>query len=578
MCSDALGRSGYERRQTICNALDVPISHAQTVYNTEDESCFIVTSTAHSMESYESDIVHSDFEIDTSNATHAQDLFYGPLVDVLKLPAGTAMSVLENDDWAPPAISNIADLAALSKRTYRNEFSYDNSTEEYDVDIRSWSRSIMVDLLPGTVSDGDGIERVATEILEYVEDMAMVPPDAGSSSLRGSNGGSNDDVPLRFAADASISTRGAFSLTATSEDDDDAGEDRHIFQHRHNIWSNALAKGFEASHGCQVMLDTLTVTPRIGQDDINEDVESPLIAGFEIKLHPPSQFMKRAAVESSAWNKHCVLSLMMGLAVHPSIQTVEVGNSIELAIMSMSMDERPTAGPPSGDEIDLIEPGLAQHSNSKKKSGITNPQWIVQSGKKNRRPFFDVGLDGSGQTVAVADGGLDQDNCYFRDASPSNAIFGNNGWSMNQRKIVHYDDTFGDRTERSMGHGTYVSGILAGKRSPMERTSRTAMQKGPLLAHPWLSSTWRMATLASATQARAGCSSPCTIPQEGTGAQGSSMHRGAGATRANTRRFVANMTLRFGTSTLTCCSSSAPATLAATAPIPSKIQRIASRL
>ncbi|EED89728.1 subtilisin-like serine protease, partial [Thalassiosira pseudonana CCMP1335] len=65
------------------------------------------------------------------------------------------------------------------------------------------------------------------------------------------------------------------------------------------------------------------------------------------------------------------------------------------------------------------------------------------------------GLDGSGQVVAVADGGLDRDNCYFRDA----------GADDDTEKIVHYDDSFGDKKEIPMGHGTYVSGIIAGRKS-----------------------------------------------------------------------------------------------------------------
>ena len=36
---------------------------------------------------------------------------------------------------------------------------------------------------------------------------------------------------------------------------------------------------------------------------------------------------------------------------------------------------------------------------------------------------------------------------------------------MTKRKIVHYDDTFGDRKEISRGHGTSVSGIIAGRKS-----------------------------------------------------------------------------------------------------------------
>jgi subtilisin family serine protease len=69
--------------------------------------------------------------------------------------------------------------------------------------------------------------------------------------------------------------------------------------------------------------------------------------------------------------------------------------------------------------------------------------------------------------VGVADGGLDTDNCYLRDSSSSDLIYGGvaNGWDFSQRKVVHYDDTFGDRTEESMGHGTLVGGIVAGRKS-----------------------------------------------------------------------------------------------------------------
>ena len=38
-------------------------------------------------------------------------------------------------------------------------------------------------------------------------------------------------------------------------------------------------------------------------------------------------------------------------------------------------------------------------------------QWLTQTAVKNERPFFDVGLDGTGQVVAVSDTGVDRDNC-----------------------------------------------------------------------------------------------------------------------------------------------------------------------
>jgi len=41
--------------------------------------------------------------------------------------------------------------------------------------------------------------------------------------------------------------------------------------------------------------------------------------------------------------------------------------------------------------------------------------WLTQSELKDERPFFDAGLDGNGQIVAVSDTGCDQNNCYFTD-------------------------------------------------------------------------------------------------------------------------------------------------------------------
>ena len=42
-------------------------------------------------------------------------------------------------------------------------------------------------------------------------------------------------------------------------------------------------------------------------------------------------------------------------------------------------------------------------------------QWVMQTGKESSTPFFDVGLDGEGQIIAVSDTGIDTDNCYFWD-------------------------------------------------------------------------------------------------------------------------------------------------------------------
>lgn len=44
-------------------------------------------------------------------------------------------------------------------------------------------------------------------------------------------------------------------------------------------------------------------------------------------------------------------------------------------------------------------------------------QWVMQTGNQSNTPFYEVGLDGDGQIVAVSDTGIDKDNCYFWDVN-----------------------------------------------------------------------------------------------------------------------------------------------------------------
>lgn len=88
-------------------------------------------------------------------------------------------------------------------------------------------------------------------------------------------------------------------------------------------------------------------------------------------------------------------------------------------------------------------------------------QWVVQSGKVDARPWFDVGLTGKGQVVSMSDSGLDTDNCYFWDSSPGELKDGT--VQMNRRKVVQYYP-FMDSIDVSM-HGTHVAGTIAGRKA-----------------------------------------------------------------------------------------------------------------
>lgn len=81
---------------------------------------------------------------------------------------------------------------------------------------------------------------------------------------------------------------------------------------------------------------------------------------------------------------------------------------------------------------------------------------VVQSGSSSSKPFYDVGLDGTGQVVALSDSGIDTDNCYFYDTAeetPTTAFGAVKGPSNPlARKVVQYV-SFVDDSDAS-GHGS----------------------------------------------------------------------------------------------------------------------------
>jgi len=88
------------------------------------------------------------------------------------------------------------------------------------------------------------------------------------------------------------------------------------------------------------------------------------------------------------------------------------------------------------------------------KMGNSKESMIVQSGVPDRRPWFDGGLDGSGQVVAVSDTGIDMNNCYFSD-----------GDGVKPVKVVDYVG-YADNLDTDQGHGTHVAATVAGRLDP----------------------------------------------------------------------------------------------------------------
>ncbi|KAL7495323.1 hypothetical protein ACHAWT_003737 [Skeletonema menzelii] len=377
LCSRAPTKSGSERLQLLAQALDISVQRNQTVSNTDEESCFIVSVT--------SSAIHRASETDISNST------FTPLVDVMKIASGGVNYILQDTEWRPT-----------------------DANKEGEGHLRTnHVASLMVDLIPGEVDEVSS-STAATQILNDVRAMIQSSNIVSSNNLRSSNNQQFSTI---------VPMRDAFSLTSSLHNN----KQLRSFTDSVNVWSEALLSGFEADHHCKNMFDLLQVRER-GE-----------IEGFELLLNAQQSIED----EGAAWNRNCVISLIIGLSVNQSVESVDVGRPLEAS---------------SFEETSSTTRNLAVQ-------GITNPQWISQSGVFDQRPFFDNDLDGSGQTVGVADAGLDTDNCYFYDSSNSEGIYGKNSWDMSQRKVVHYDSSFADRWETNRGHGTSVAAAAVGKRS-----------------------------------------------------------------------------------------------------------------
>jgi hypothetical protein len=151
-------------------------------------------------------------------------------------------------------------------------------------------------------------------------------------------------------------------------------------------WKNAMERGLIAEHGCSSMFEKLSI------DSISRE-EAMINLGEEPSVE-------------------CAMSLVAALSSQVEVCSVE--------------------------------------TVSKAESLNLNAQWIIQSGVSQSRPWFDAGLDGTGQIVDVSDSGLDTNHCSFWDSTPGELRDGTN--QPTRRKVVRYE-AYQDDSDYSNGHG-----------------------------------------------------------------------------------------------------------------------------
>ncbi len=116
---------------------------------------------------------------------------------------------------------------------------------------------------------------------------------------------------------------------------------------------------------------------------------------------------------------------------------------------------------PKGREVDLAQHPAVLWIEELPDYRVWNntTRWVVQSNLDGVTPIWARGIHGENRIVAIMDTGLDYASCWFRDT-------GNPPPGPNHRKIMDYRTWGGNAYDGcSIGHGTHVSGTLAGDQS-----------------------------------------------------------------------------------------------------------------
>jgi len=180
------------------------------------------------------------------------------------------------------------------------------------------------------------------------------------------------------------------------------------------FWSNRNMKeqGWQPTERGQLWDDALDFAY---QDDACRSTFQTMLR-WETRMGPTSDSLHALIVTVETTNAEsidtfCVIGMLAGLAINPKVCQLEITPQQTVA--------------------------------------NDNAQWLTQTGVKNERPFFDVGLDGTGQVVAVSDTGVDRDSCYFGDSTSVGVSY-----TSGNDKFVLYDD-YVNSNDYQYGHGTH---------------------------------------------------------------------------------------------------------------------------
>ncbi len=330
-------QSGYQRLQTLLNQIDVHLEDFFVVRNDPNKTCYHVSIDYQIAENLRS-----------KNLTDRVDTYYTlvPMTDLMKIQYGT-LDIISDDSWTVPFVHTQGD----------------------------WERVLRVSLSSGHRKNLDKAKviEMASAILNDIRSLGQTG--AKNKRSRRLNREGNTKSSINSLSEL-------FSLTSSKAKSSNGSRYLRNSNEQGSIsqWIRAYELGLESDHSCSRMFEMLNINAHYDYQGF-DIVLNPNIAsktksdGIEKNVDEIESLQCKNGIECSASNKHCVTSLIMALATHPFVLSVE------------------TEGPVVTNDYEA--------------------QWITQSKHVGNRPLRNIGIDGTNQVISIIDSGVDINNEYF---------------------------------------------------------------------------------------------------------------------------------------------------------------------
>jgi hypothetical protein len=196
----------------------------------------------------------------------------------------------------------------------------------------------------------------------------------------------------------------------------------------------------------RVELSTRT-TQQPGAEAVDRKNGAEMPGGFLLRPNTSSEATQVQPHTALRELLHCFREVLFTLAAHPAVRWLE--ESYRRPELLNNVATR------------TIQQGYCSTYS-------VNTDAFVKDNTETTRhtPLWDLGCNGSGEIIAIADSGVDTTSCYFHDPAEPIAYYPQ--LNYRHRKIVSYQahvdasDGSVDATDKPAGHGTHVAGIAGG--------------------------------------------------------------------------------------------------------------------